>query len=144
MLKELFVIAIVPSNKKYTLYLYEKKEKYVIPVEFDKRAAALFLAQPGPNQKNRSYPTVYNTVKRLICGLGANLISVTIYKYENDIFYAYLNVIFQNKHLEFNANICDALNIAKRFNSIIYIKEELLDKCGIKVSKKILRDALKD
>ena len=146
MYKQIFIIAIIPSDiagrKKYTLYLFEKKHKYIIPIEVEQTAAGLLLGKRDLNSPN--HPSIYNTVKRLVSGLGGKVVSITVYKFENEKFYSYLNVVFQNKHLEFNIHIADAVNIAKRFEAPIFIKTELLEKCGIKVTKKILRDALRE
>ncbi len=139
MYKKLHIIALVPNSDKYTVYLFEKEEKYVIPVDFSASQAKQLLR---PSAQEQNQPSIYNTARRLICGLGGNLISVLIYKYDAGVFYTYLNVATQNKKLDFNANIADALNIAKRFSAPIYIKNEVLDGCGFKVTRQILRDAL--
>lgn len=141
MYKRLFVIAIVPitdeHTRKYTLYLFEKTKKYVVPIEITHTKAKTLLSS-----EEKNIPDIYNTTKRLICGMGGSFVSATIYKYTNEIFYTYLNLAFQNKHIEFNADVTDAINLARRFQAPVYIKTKLLDYCGIKVSKKKLKEAL--
>ncbi len=139
MLKTIEMIALIKSEKAYIAYLFEKSTKHIIPVKISGFTANALIAPI-----NQYKPNIYNTLKRMVCGLGANFLGITIYRYDSDIFYAYANVEFQNKHLEFNISVDDALNVAKEFEKPIYIKDELLNTCGIKVSKKILRDALRE
>ena len=141
MYKRLHFIALIPKEtSRYTVYLFEQEEKIVLPVEIASESASKLLK---PHTK-ASQPSIYNTMRRVIVGLKATLSSATIYQHNAGTFYTYLNLAQGKRNLELNCRFSDALNLVKRFEVPLYIDQEVLFSQGIRVSKKILRDALRD
>ena len=144
MYKRIYYIALISNLKSgakiHTLYLFNKDEQIVIPVEVKNREALMFLT--GKLHVDSNAPDLYNTLKRLIEGLSAKLISITVYKHKSGVFYTYLNLICGEKHLELGMEFTDAFAISRLFDAPLYIDHKVLVKKGIKVSKEIIRDAL--
>ncbi|MCD4697020.1 MAG: DUF151 domain-containing protein [Bacteroidales bacterium] len=146
MYKRIYYIALVPNVKfgvkRHTIYLFNRDETIVVPVEVKNREALMFLT--GKLHVDSNAPDLYNTLKRLIEGLSAKLISITVYKHKSGIFYTYLNLICGERHLELGMEFADAFAISRLFDTPLYIDHKVLVKKGIKVSKEIIRDALRE
>ncbi|MFC1755808.1 bifunctional nuclease domain-containing protein [Patescibacteria group bacterium] len=144
MYKRIYFIALVPNTKfgvkKHTIYLFNRDEKIVIPVEVKNTEALMFLT--GKTHIDDNAPSVFKAVQTLIEGFSAKLISITVYKHQNGTFYTYLNLICGEKHLELAMEFADAFAISRLFDAPLYINHRVLVKKGIKVSKEIIRDAL--
>jgi bifunctional DNase/RNase len=146
MYKRVQFIALVPNYysgaKHYTLYLFEKEEKVVLPVKVRNQEAIFYLTGKTPASEVLAH--IYDTVGTLFSCCRAKLVSITLYNYQDGIFYTYLNVVLGQKHLEINARFSDAFVLAKKLKAPIYINHGVLEKRGIKVTKKVIRDALRE
>jgi len=146
MYKRVHFIALVPNHhpdsENHTLYLFDKNEKVVMPVEIKNREAVFYLT--GKTHLRHPVPHLYNTIKRLLSCFNVRLVSVTVYNFQDGILYTYLNLIFDQKHLEINISFHDAFVLAMMYKSPLYIKNNILEEKGIKVSKQKLRDALRE
>lgn len=144
MYKRIYFIALVPNTKfgvkKHTIYLFNREEKVVMPVEVRNMDALMFLT--GKTHIDSHVPSIFKAVQTLIEGFSAKLISITVYRYQNGTFYTYLNLICGEKHLELAMEFTDAFAISRLFDAPLYIDHKVLVKKGIKVSKEIIRDAL--
>lgn len=144
MLKKITFIALVPNTEtletKYTLYFLEREKNILLPIQITKEEATdLFRI----SREDLNYqPTVYDTFKRVLISSKIPLISITVYKYVNSIYYTYLNLVNGTNHMEINAKFSDALNLAKRFNVEVYIDSKILNEQGIKITKRLLKEAL--
>jgi len=144
MYKRVHFIALVPNYyagaNNYTLYLMDKCEKVVVPVSMSNQEALMFLT--GKTRQHPATPHFYDTLKRLLGCFGASLVSVTIYNFQDGVYYAYLNFVHEEKHLEVNARFSDAFVLSRLCKTPIYISHEVLLDRGIKVTKQIIKDAL--
>ncbi len=98
----------------------------------------------GKTHVDRAAPSVFGAIKALIEGFSAKLISVTVYKHQNELFYTYLNLICGEKHLELAMEFTDAFAVSRLFDAPLYMDHRVLVEQGIKVSKEIIRDALRE
>lgn len=144
MYKRVNYIALVPNYYKgsnhYTLYLMDRSEKVVMPVKVVDQEAVMFLT--GKIGQHPASPHFYDTFKRLAGCFGAKLVSVTVYSYKDGVFYTYLNFVHKEKHLEVNAKFSDAFVLSRLCNTPLYINHEVLVERGIKVTKRLIKDAL--
>ena len=141
MLTKIELIATIQNNPEtYTLYFFQKKDKVILPIKLPSSEIEN-LFQVSKEYKN-SIPTVYDTFKRLIGCLEAALASITIYRFEQDIYYTYLNVNKDRNFLEINSGFTDAIAIAEKCNVPVFIDKNLLHKNGIKITNKLLKEAL--
>jgi bifunctional DNase/RNase len=114
-----------------TYYLFHKGGKILLPIEIY-------------NQESTATPSIYNALKRIITAVGFSVIGVKIYHFTDNIFYTYITM--KNDGIEFDINLSfrDAIEIAKETSSPIFIKDSILDSCGIAITKDMVIKALKD
>jgi bifunctional DNase/RNase len=113
------------SSVEGTLYLIEKSEKTVLPI-------------PQAITK----PQTPDTIRRILAAFGINIMNAKIYLQRDDVFYTYLTLSNCEKICEINLSFLDAINFTQDTNAPILIESEILDECGIKVTKQMLEEAL--
>lgn len=146
MFKRIYFIALVSNlrfgTRRHTLYLFDKEEKVVLPVEVKNMEALMFLT--GKAHLDENVPHLYMFVKGLIEFFGAKLVSVMVFGSNNGVLGAYLNLVVNDEHIKLPLGFIDAFAISRLFDSPLYAHHKVLDDYGIKVSKEILRDALRE
>lgn len=146
MYKRVHFIALVSHNQMdsrgYTAYFFAKEEKIVLPIDFPKEEVSFLLTSEINKLSHKQ--NIYETTIRIILGLGAKIICLSVYKFQDDEFYAHLNLLQNQENLEISLKFTDGLKIAKKTKIPIYIKQEILEQEGIRVNRQILRDALRD
>ena len=111
------------SNNAYALYLkeFEGKRKFPIIIgAFEAQSIALELEGVQPPR-----PMTHDLVKTIIENLNVTLTEVYINDLRDGTFYAKL--IFEDRALEIDARPSDAIAIAVRCNTPIYVSEEVLE-----------------
>lgn len=92
--------------------------------------------QVGVMEEKMGRPMTHDLVCNLLVGLRGHLQSVTIYKLENDTFYAHLNVeqISESGKMEqvlrIDSRPSDGIAIAVREKCPIYVSEQIMDTAG--------------
>jgi bifunctional DNase/RNase len=114
----------------------------VLPIEIKNQEAVFYLTGKTPSSRTLSH--IYDTAGTLFSCCGVKLVSITLYNYQDGVYYTYLNLVYKQEHLEINARFSDAFVLAKKLSAPIYIEGNVLEKRGIKVTKEVLRDALKE
>jgi bifunctional DNase/RNase len=146
MYKRIYFIALVPNLRfgirRHTIYLFNKEEKIVLPVEIKNLEALMFLT--GRTHLDESVPHLYIFIKNLLKYFEAKLVSITVFNCSNGLFCSHLNLLVDEKHLELPLGFTDAFVLSKLFDTPIYAHHKLLDERGIKVSREILKDALRE
>lgn len=110
-----------------TYYLYYKNTKTLLPVEIN-----------GTVQ----IPSIYNTLKRLVFALGGKVKHIKIYKASQNTLYTYLTLEKEGQFLDVNIGFPDAIEIARELDFPIFAKEEIIRKCGIEITREIVKRAL--
>ena len=93
--------------------------------------------QVGLLEEKLGRPMTHDLVCNILAGLRAELESVTIYKLENDTFYAHLNLSQKNAAGEIEQLVrvdsrpSDGIAIAVRARCPIYVAEEVMDTAGV-------------
>jgi len=81
-------------------------------------------------------PMTHDLIGNILAGLRGELQSVTIYKLENDTFYAHLNIEQKtpagqvDQFLRVDSRPSDGIAIAVRLKCPVYAAEEVMDKAG--------------
>jgi len=130
MYKSVKYITKIPYQDISTYYLFCKPSKVLLPIEIDNEKAY------DPT------PSVYNTIKRIVIGMGARIKLVKIYRFSQSVYYAYLTLTTNGKDFDVNISLEDAMEISKEARSPIYVKEEIINQCGIEITKEIIEKAL--
>jgi len=108
-----------------------RHEDRILPILVTLEAAtAIHLGMRG---EKAARPMTHDLIGNLLAGLRANVKSVTIYKLENDTFFAHLNVDQMSADgqveqvLRVDARSSDAIAIATRVHCPIYAANEVMD-----------------
>ncbi|MFP4499891.1 MAG: bifunctional nuclease family protein [Candidatus Hydrogenedentota bacterium] len=92
--------------------------------------------QAGLLQDKAPRPMTHDLIQNLLAGLRGEVRSVTIYKLENDTFYAHLNVEQKSDQgqveqvLRIDSRPSDGIAIAVRVNCPIFAAEDVLEVAG--------------
>jgi len=114
-----------------TYYLFYKGRKILIPIEIY-------------NEKDTATPTIYNSIKRILKAVGFSVIGIKVYRFSENIFYTYVTLKKENLEFDVNLSFKDAVEISKETSSPIFIKNSILQSCGIEITRDMVIKALKD
>lgn len=133
MLKEVVIKAIapvfLPSDSLFTLYLISKEDLVAVPIEIsDNAARSLMLALEN---KDTPRPHVHDTMRRVINALGGRISGAVINFYADGIYYAVIKIERDGKSYDVDAKLTDAISVAIRSGTPVFIENGILEKNGI-------------
>jgi len=121
----------VPGTYALVLSESEGNRRFSIIVgESEAQAIALKL-----NNKTAARPLTHDLINNLLITFGATLEKVVIYDMINEVFYSELQLQRGEEKIIVDARTSDALALAVRCDSPIYIMSEILDIVGIVVDE---------
>jgi bifunctional DNase/RNase len=85
------------------------------------------------NNKKSPRPLTHDLINSILSSFGAILQKVVIYDMINDVFYSELHILKDDTSFIVDARTSDAVALAVRSNSPIFIKSEILDIVGTEV-----------
>lgn len=113
----------------------------VLSEEYGTRRFSVMIGEPEAqsialklNNKVSARPLTHDLIKNLLYSLGADLQKVLIYDMINDVFYSELYIQNGEKTIVVDARTSDAVALAVRCESPIYIKSDILDVVGMDVA----------
>ncbi len=129
---EVRVLAVTktPNDSGGALVLLESDGRILPIVVGIPEAVSIQMAQMGEKPIR---PLTHDLICNLLAGLRARLQSVTIYKLENETFFAHMNIEQKNAEgqnkqiLKIDARPSDSIAIALRTGCPIYVAEEVMD-----------------
>ena len=112
----------------------------VLSEEIGNRRFSVMIGEPEAqsialkmNNKKSPRPLTHDLIKNLLQVFDAELKKVLIYDMINDVFYSELYIQKDDKLVIIDARTSDAVALAVRSDSPIYIKSEILDIVGTEV-----------
>ncbi|MGA2296524.1 MAG: bifunctional nuclease family protein [FCB group bacterium] len=115
------------GNNAYALILKEVEGHRRLPIiigAFEAQAIALEMEGVNPPR-----PMTHDLIKSIIDSFGASLSEVYINELREGTFYAKL--IFDDGDIEIDARPSDAIALAVRFHSPIYVHSDVLEETGL-------------
>jgi bifunctional DNase/RNase len=76
-------------------------------------------------------PLTHDLLKNVISELGGKIISIVISDLIEDIFYARLVLDVDGRHVEVDSRPSDAIALAVRVKTSIFVEESVLDRAGV-------------
>ena len=76
-------------------------------------------------------PLTHDLLKNVIGELGANIVSIVISDLIEDIFYARIVLDVAGRHVEIDSRPSDAIALAVRAKTSIFVDESVLDRAGV-------------
>ncbi len=126
----LLAVTKTPNDSGGALVLLESDGRILPILVGIPEAVSIQMAQMGEKPIR---PLTHDLICNLLAGLRARLQSVTIYKLENDTFFAHMNIEQKNVEgqieqiLKIDARPSDSIAIALRIGCPIYVAEEVMD-----------------
>lgn len=138
---------VMPDEHKFPVVLLRHDMK-VLPILVG--IAEADAIQRGLLGEKTARPMTHDLLKNILAGLRAELKSVTIYRLENDTFYAHLNVEQRNAQgeleqmLRIDTRPSDGIAIAVRVGCPILATDEVMEKAGQDASTLVEADEPED
>ncbi len=126
----LLAVTKTPNDTGGALVLLESDGRILPILVGIPEAVSIQMAQMGEKPIR---PLTHDLICNLLAGLRARLQSVTIYKLENDTFFAHMNIEQKNttgeleQILKIDARPSDSIAIALRIGCPIFVAEEVMD-----------------
>ena len=123
-------ISYHPSSRSYAVLLKEQNSEKVLPIlvgSFEAQSIALALEVVETPR-----PLTHDLICEMIKKIDAKLVSVSISKLNDGVFYAELKIKglkFGNKQIDSRPS--DAISIALRLNAQIYVSPEVIKEAGV-------------
>ena len=76
-------------------------------------------------------PLTHDLLKNMISELGAKIVSIVISDLIEDIFYARIVLDVDGRHVEIDSRPSDAIALAVRAKTSIFVDESVLDRAGV-------------
>jgi bifunctional DNase/RNase len=108
--------------------LKDPKSETVLPIVIGRFEASAITAEL--EQISFPRPMTHDLIKNLIGHLGARVNRVEVCDLRDDTFYAWIYLMVNSKEMRIDARPSDALAVALRTRSPIYVDERVLEKSG--------------
>ncbi|HOV32350.1 MAG TPA: bifunctional nuclease family protein [Candidatus Hydrogenedens sp.] len=126
----LLAVTKTPNETGGALVLLESEGRILPILVGIPEAVSIQMAQMGEKPIR---PLTHDLICNLLAGLRAQLQSITIYKLENDTFFAHMNIEQKNAEgqveqiLKIDARPSDSIAVALRVGCPIYVAEEVME-----------------
>ena len=131
---EMDILGVSYSEEQHPPVVLLRHGDRVLPIVVGRAEAQAIHS--GMTNQDLGRPMTHDLICNVLAGLRGELKSVTIYKLENETFYAHLNVEQQTldgqieQVLRIDSRPSDGIAIATRVGCPIYAAEEVLDVAG--------------
>ncbi|MCX8029357.1 MAG: bifunctional nuclease family protein [Brevinematales bacterium] len=116
---------IVMTNAGFAMIFYDKTSNRVLPIFIGPfEANGIIMKLQGAKFPR---PLTYDLIKNMLDSLGAYVEKVIINDLRDRTFYATLYINFQGNIIELDSRPSDAVAIAVRYNSPIYVAQHVMD-----------------
>lgn len=131
---ELEVLGVSQADENHYPLVLLRHESRVLPILVGIPEASAI--QVGLMGEKTARPMTHDLIKNLLAGLRGEIKSLTIYRLENDTFFAHLNVEQKDakgnveQHLRIDTRPSDGIAIAVRVGCPILAAEEVMEMAG--------------
>ena len=116
------------TTQRVVILKATKQERYLLIWIAQPEAYAIAIELQGTSSPR---PLTHDLLKNVINDLGANIVSVVISDLVDDIFYARIILDVAGRHVEVDSRPSDAIALAVRAKSPIYVEESVLERAGV-------------
>jgi bifunctional DNase/RNase len=116
------------TSQRVVILKAEQHERYLFIWIAPAEAYAIAIELQGTSSPR---PLTHDLMKNIITDLGATITSIVISDLINDIFYARIVLDVAGRHVEVDARPSDAIALAVRAHTSIYVEESVLERAGV-------------
>jgi uncharacterized protein len=116
------------TQQRVVILKAAKQERYLFIWIAHAEAYAIAVELQGTTSPR---PLTHDLLKNVIGELGANIVSIVISDLIEEIFYARLVLDISGRHVEVDSRPSDAIALAVRAKTPIYVEESVLERAGV-------------
>lgn len=116
------------TSQRVVILKATKQERYLFIWIAHPEAYAIAIELQGTSSQR---PLTHDLLKNVIHDLGAKIESVVISDLIEDIFYARILLDVSGRHVEVDSRPSDAIALAVRAKTPIFVEESVLDRVGV-------------
>jgi uncharacterized protein len=116
------------TQQRVVILKATKQERYLFIWIAHAEAYAIAVELQGTTSPR---PLTHDLLKNVIGELGAKLVSIVISDLIDEIFYARLILDVDGRHVEIDSRPSDAIALAVRTKTPIYVEESVLERAGV-------------
>ena len=116
------------TQQRVVILKATKQERYLFIWIAHAEAYAIAVELQGTTSPR---PLTHDLLKNLISELGAKIVSIVISDLIEDIFYARIVLDVAGRHVEIDSRPSDAIALAVRAKTSIFVDESVLDRAGV-------------
>jgi uncharacterized protein len=116
------------TTQRVVILKATKQDRYLLIWIAQAEAYAIAIELQGTNSPR---PLTHDLLRNVINDLGAKIVSIVISDLIDDIFYARIILDVAGRHVEVDARPSDAIALAVRAKSPIYVEESVLERAGV-------------
>ena len=116
------------TTQRVVILKATKQERYLLIWIAQAEAYAIAIELQGTSSPR---PLTHDLLKNVISDLGAKIVSIVISDLIDDIFYARIILDVAGRHVEVDSRPSDAIALAVRAKSPIYVEESVLERAGV-------------
>src|SRR5215831_7641668 len=116
------------TSQRVVILKATKQERYLFIWIAHAEAYAIAIELQGTSSPR---PLTHDLLKNVISDLGAKIVSIVISDLIEDIFYARIVMDVDGRHVEIDSRPSDAIALAVRAKTQIYVEENVLERAGV-------------
>ena len=116
------------TSQRVVILKATKEERYLFIWIAHAEAYAIAIELQGTSSPR---PLTHDLLKNIIVDLGAKIESIVISELIEDIFYARIILDVEGRHVEVDSRPSDAIALAVRAKTPIYVEESVLERAGV-------------
>ena len=116
------------TTQRVVILKATKQERYLLIWIAQAEAYAIAIELQGTSSPR---PLTHDLLRNVINDLGAKIVSIVISDLIEDIFYARIILDVAGRHVEIDSRPSDAIALAVRAKSPIYVEESVLERAGV-------------
>jgi bifunctional DNase/RNase len=116
------------TSQRVVILKAEQQERYLFIWIAPAEAYAIAIELQGTSSPR---PLTHDLMKNVIEELGATITSIVISDLIDDIFYARIVMDIDGRHVEVDARPSDAIALAVRAHTPIYVEDSVLERAGV-------------
>jgi len=116
------------TQQRVVILKATKQERYLFIWIAQPEAYAIAVELQGTTSPR---PLTHDLLKNAIAELGAEIVSIVISDLIDDIYYARLVLDVAGRHVEIDSRPSDAIALAVRAKTQIYVEESVLERAGV-------------
>jgi bifunctional DNase/RNase len=116
------------TTQRVVILKATKQERYLLIWIAQAEAYAIAIELQGTSSPR---PLTHDLLRNVVNDLGAKIVSIVISDLIDDIFYARIILDVAGRHVEIDSRPSDAIALAVRAKSPIYVEESVLERAGV-------------